>query len=1039
LEAKQAGNDTYKAVTVDETFTVTPDSDYCMPGLVPPASPQPPKTNTDASSILAALGNPVPFSFQAAGDKFLIYSSRLKANRKPTDTGKKMLTDEDQSTLAQIEATIDALANSDTNLSASPSASTPSTASANPSGASSPTPAYSLELPLPHASFFSGLVSTLSSINPTVFTVQGVGSDRIRVTSAKVPSCHDVTLFLRDVRHIAWQAYPEPPVAQEYHLASASDFVSAFAGSGSAASGNSNQSGAQSAGANTNSSPSGASPGQSGASTPAPSAGGAGSGGQGSSGGGGNASSSSSTSTPGASAATSGATTGATTGQSAPNSGNVGGQPNSSSTAGAPNTSASVHLINPDMFLFADVAPGNDGDITEKKRILAQIDLPRPEVLINVWSMQMSTTNVAQVGNFNSQLKRVVADYNNGLQEVIRLGFEHLKGEMLHPDYFDADFYRYVAGRYVGEPGSLPVATLQPDQVAAGMLGMRSSLLLKPDMRAPNGICPTNEYCLGYTTIFQPLEPSVMHLLLAIIGAQKPWDEACSAINYVESLTAGGTCWGNPTPESKQATQQSGSKKAQDSSKELTPETLRSEDCEQKDLSWYRDHASRHRHGGRPQVQLECFRQTAYALLGDTTKTNQATGAGLARAAIADFLFNYKMAQQYPHEFSPHELTLSAQKLDTVLSPFNIAFNRDIASFQEYLRKGIETCGRHGRIRESTSCPLGENWSGFENKSFTNDAILTVRTLSATPATVGVTTQNFMNDTQPGALSDLLASTVKEGAGSGAKASAAATVSDLLQKSPLPAQLFLNALKASQSTEIQIGKSINLKVTPHTLSGASSAELDLTLNVDDAADPTYYTPAQSKNNADVSRVSNHDVTTRVRVDSLKLVDISSFSATLQRSRYRFPLLPVPGFEVPYVGSLLGLPLPPAKEYHSSTAVLSAIVVPTAADLAYGLTFFSDRIVDAEHAENCYWPGDSSDPRLRYPCKLRKAVSLSDLGNAPIRNFNKAMVTCLATGGKAANPTFADVPYFQMTVQTSATNPCTDLNFTKVFPDVGDID
>jgi hypothetical protein len=366
---------------------------------------------------------------------------------------------------------------------------------------------------------------------------------------------------------------------------------------------------------------------------------------------------------------------------------------------------------------------------------------------------------------------------------------------------------------------------------------------------------------------------------------------------------------------------------------------------------------------------------------------------------------------------------------------------------------------------------LGENWSGFEDRKFTNDAILTVRTLSATPTTVGVTTQNFLNDTQPGTLSDLLASSVKEGGGS-AKPSPATTVADLLGKSPLPAQLFLNALKSSQSTEIQIGRSINLSVTPHSLSGASSAELELNLKVDDVADPTFYTPTQKGSNADVSRVSNHDVTTRVRVDSLKLVDISSFSATMQRSRSRFPLLPIPGFEAPYVGSLVGIPLPAAKEYHSSTAVLSAIVVPTAADLAYGLTIVSDRIVDPEHAGNCYWPGDAS-PHPPYPCKLRKAVSMSDLGDAPIRNFNKAMVTCLATRGKAKNPVFAQDSYLftnenaatentqipsadttanpqapieESTIKSNTNNanrpqtptappPCSSLTFYKVFPDV----
>jgi hypothetical protein len=73
----------------------------------------------------------------------------------------------------------------------------------------------------------------------------------------------------------------------------------------------------------------------------------------------------------------------------------------------------------------------------------------------------------------------------------------------------------------------------------------------------------------------------------------------------------------------------------------------------------------------------------------------------------------------------------------------------------------------------------------------------------------------------------------------------------------------------------------------------------------------------------------------VRIDSVKLFEISSFSAIVERSRSRFPLLP-PFVEIPYIGTFAGIPMTPAKEYHSSTAILSAYVVPTAADIASGL-------------------------------------------------------------------------------------------------------
>lgn len=1037
LEATQKGDAQYQSADLSATYNVSEDPDYCLAGLIPPSQPKPAKRDT--SAIVEALGNPIPFSFESEGGNILIYSSRLRPHRNARDTGIGLLAPEDQSTLGQILAAIDQLG-SDPELSAS--SPKPSAASKDSARDSASPPAYSLEVTVPHANSFSSLSSTLDTLNPSVFKVEPIGSDRIRITAAKVPTCHAVTLFLQDIRHVVWQAYSEPPVAQEYHLASASDYVSAMGGQPS---GGKSGAGENETASSKDESKQGSQQG--------------GSAKQSKSGGDGSPAGSSSTKKTDAKAGGADPPDPATPAKSDDDS------KSSDGSAPAPARSASVHLVNPDLFLFLNSTPGNDGDITEKKRVLAQLDLPRPEVLINVWGMQISTGDVTQVGTFNTNLKRVVADYNTGLQEIVSRGYGYLQYQLTtDPNYFNTDFYRYISQRFVGEPGAMPTSAsppaaqlsqkvaASPDEIAGDMLRMRSPLqkqILDDTIRDDNGICGFNEYCLGFGQIFQPLEPNLMHLLLAIIAADKPWTEACSAINYVEeSLTdftqtaPPSSCW---TDKTQQASAEPAAGAIQPPA---PPEALRTRDCEEADLGWYEGWQKPQ----RPPVQLECFRQASAALLVPPNTdwaqpvTTVTPGLGLARAAVADFLFNYKLAQQYPHEFAPYELTHSAQKLDAVLSPFNVAFNRDVTAYQNYLRHQIDVCGRRRRLRDY-ACAFSAKWRGVESKEFTNNAILTVRTLSATPTEAGVTTQNFLNDTEPGSLSDLLGSTVKGGSG-GKSSSAAETVGDLLEKSPVPAQLIVNALKSAQSTEVQIGKSISLRVTPHSLAGASSAELDLKLNVDDSSDPTFYTPTKSGNKADVSRVSNHEVTTRVRVDSLKLVDISSFSAALQRSRTRFPLLPLPGFEVPYVGSLVGIPLPAAKEYHSSTAVLSAIVVPTAADLAYGLVFASDRIVDPEYAGDCYWPNSPAAGRPARPCRLRKAESLSDLGNAPLRNFNKTMISCLASSGQAANPKFGTqasqpvnpsprggMQYFTaVNSEWKTAKSCKDLTFDSVFPD-----
>jgi hypothetical protein len=157
------------------------------------------------------------------------------------------------------------------------------------------------------------------------------------------------------------------------------------------------------------------------------------------------------------------------------------------------------------------------------------------------------------------------------------------------------------------------------------------------------------------------------------------------------------------------------------------------------------------------------------------------------------------------------------------------------------------------------------------------------------------------------------------------------------------ATVIIGALNSVQPTTAQIGREFKVTITPHSLSGASAAQLDVSLDAHEVAEPTLFTKDKSNSSPDqLSRVAQHTINTKVRLESIKLFEISSFTAMLERSRKNFPLLP-PFFEVPYIGSFISLPLPGAKEFHRSTAVMSAIVVPTAADLANGLAFNNDRL------------------------------------------------------------------------------------------------
>jgi hypothetical protein len=196
-----------------------------------------------------------------------------------------------------------------------------------------------------------------------------------------------------------------------------------------------------------------------------------------------------------------------------------------------------------------------------------------------------------------------------------------------------------------------------------------------------------------------------------------------------------------------------------------------------------------------------------------------------------------------------------------------------------------------------------------------------------------------------------------------------------------------------------VGREFKIDVTPQTLTGASAAELEINMTTQESADPTLY--SNGKSEADnISRVARHNTQTKVRLESAKLFEISSFAAMLQRSRKNFPLI-LPFVEIPYIGAVVSLPLPGAKEYHASTAIMSAVVVPTAADLANGVTFTADRIALPNDNSTNQDKGKDKDCPLNpagvLSCTFRKALSMNDLGVYSIRSYHHAMVSCFGSG------------------------------------------
>jgi hypothetical protein len=936
------------------TVTVKENPSLCINGLLPQKPAK--KDKPDLSSIAPYLGNPAPYSFQTAGEKLLVYS----AKELPDDINTKAVarfTKEAQALLAAVGNATGAAG-----AAATPASTPPSVAGSAASSAAStpaPKPAYSIEVSVPHYASLGDLATRLNTANYSDFTIQDVGSSKVRITSKTMPACVELTAFLRDLRDLAWKPRAENPVDKLFFL-NASDITGAF-GSGGSAPGSSSlpsgSSGSQGGGASPAGAASSAGSGTTAAGTNPPTPGGGGSTPSGTGGSsGGSTGSTPPTGTPSPSgsstnsgAGTSGSAAGTTSAPPAPGSGSTPTSAGASSPA-----MPTVSGIGTDTLLFQDAVPGDDAAVAERKRLVALLDLPHPQMIINVWTLQTSSTKGEAVANTIGKLHQKVGDYNDHIQQAIQTGWKYLRDQISQQQsgFFDASFYEYLTNKYVQDPPDrLPAdfpANLKPQETAQRILRRQTGTAMPDDFRKERGVCPANKYCLGYTNIFGPLKPRLTDLLLATIASRTPVDYMNNAIDKME-----------PTSP------------------------VSDPNCFERD----KKSAGRDDH-----FYMECFRD-AGTLLFDPA--GQPSSLGLLRAALADFLFEYKLSQMYPHEFNDYQLSQSVQNLNAQLAPLVEAFNRDLEAFQSAFSD---------RVMDPKHRKEEANWLGSERPTFINNGFVSVRTISGFESTVSTTSQNFLDATQLPTASALAQSIV--GATPGSSSNPTGTESVLKNISPIQAQVILGALAAYQSSKVQIGRALSIDVTPRSLNGASSAELTVKINADESASPTYYNPtASSSTSADLSRVANHDTSTRVRVDSIKLFDVSTFTAVLQKSRTRFPLLP-PFVEIPYIGTVIGVPLPVAKEFHSSMAVLSTMIVPTAADIVLGLSFTVDQLVDSNGADSCNWPTKAAANPAPPSCRLREAAAFSDLKSTAIRHYNSEMLSCFASSG-SCTATLAD--------------------------------
>jgi hypothetical protein len=633
----------------------------------------------------------------------------------------------------------------------------------------------------------------------------------------------------------------------------------------------------------------------------------------------------------------------------------------------------------PDMVIYGNPLPGDDAQIAERNRILAQLDLPRPEMIVNAWVMQNSTSDPRAMGEFSQEVRTMVERYNESLERLVLDSYGNVSAQMLQPDYFNEAFYHYISDRFVAE-GNKETPTAQ------SFLNRSPARLADSAEERTNrlGICAEDRYCLGYSWLFNPSKPRLTDLLLALIAAKEPVDRVIETVNKVQGTGPDGSmpalaCSSLAGEERSRCTTIEERLDLREE-KKVTNYLDPNVDCTTADewgilRSQFTGLASAT--DWHPRMHLVCFARAAKLYL---------QGAGLARAAVADFLFQYKRSQQYPHEFSAYYLNQSATNLNSALSPMIEAFNRDVVAFQTYMRTDIEYQVEVANRGKDRRCCV-KRLFGINKPSFFNDGIVSVRTISGQAAQVNATSQSYLDASKAPSLSDLMAAIGGTGATPGSASPLASVLGAAATQAPV--SLLSGVLSSYQKTTAQIGRQLQLQVVPRSLATASSAEISVYMKAADPAPTPVFTggPASAQQQ-NTSEVSNHEVTTRIRVDSVKLFELSSYSAVLQRARSKIPLLP-PFVEIPYIGTIAGIPLAGAKEYHASTAIVSAMVVPTAADIGYGLRFFDDLVLYGP-------PGTCSFTGQGAPlCRVRRALSYADF-HASIATYHDAMLLCFTT-------------------------------------------
>lgn len=568
---------------------------------------------------------------------------------------------------------------------------------------------------------------------------------------------------------------------------------------------------------------------------------------------------------------------------------------------------------NDDLLLILPPAPGQSDNTKTLQRTIAYLDEPRPTISLQVWSYEISSEKEANADDRRRQVRHAsdVADAYSRFSLAVQ-----------HADYNLRRAMTSGMGAALNYPASADAIARGPflDDVFYSYLTKRFDQCVRDD-----------RYCLGYENALR-FPTTHDDLTQVTLGRFVLW-LAAARDNQAEPLI------------------------------NAAIRAMDRWDCQ-------------YRNSGAAQL---CFDNFHAAL----TFLAQRRNLHLFRASILDFLFLYKMSVEYPNNFDPYYLQRSAQNLDNYLSDLVNALNRDL---DQYLHAELEqeaTDITHHFRRHVGVANYGE---------------VQVAGISGDSASVSGTVNNYFDITQPALLKDVIGGLLSgagasggsggsggggqigstggsgdstggakgtgsgssgssaTGGGSGSSAAAGALASAAKLLTPWQA-VALNALAVASAPPqlmAQINAQTTLSVTPTSLDTASAAELSLSLQISNpttTVDASKGTPSSFIRQDLANSVANYNVQTKVRVDSMKLFQVSSLSMDLTHPQSPVPL-PIVGWawdavfgSVPVMKDFFAWPRGPATIQNRSIAVVRAVVVPTAMDLGLSIPYRDDRVFD----------------------------------------------------------------------------------------------